>query len=226
MTKYPRYQDYVIRDGRLVGEFEQMYQDFDDPWRQSAEELYSSDKAVGLHLLARLKYKGQAQTVLELGCGLGAYAARIAALGLDVTGVDISPTAVARAQSLRPDLRFIVGGIDDYELIKSLRPDVIVMSEISWYVLDRLSGFIAFLKRELPETCLLHTLNTYPPGVQQYGTEFFTDLAGIRAFFGMIYLDSGENHYQDGVRTWFLGTWRPETAALWNRIGPADEGGA
>lgn len=33
--KYQRYQDYVIRDGRLVGEFEEMYRDFDDPWGQS-----------------------------------------------------------------------------------------------------------------------------------------------------------------------------------------------
>ena len=28
MPKYERYQDYVIRDGRLIGEFEQMYRDF------------------------------------------------------------------------------------------------------------------------------------------------------------------------------------------------------
>ncbi len=32
MKKYSKYQDYVIKDGELVGEFEKMYQDFDDPW--------------------------------------------------------------------------------------------------------------------------------------------------------------------------------------------------
>lgn len=30
-----RYQDYVIKDGKLVGNFEEMYQDFLDPWHQS-----------------------------------------------------------------------------------------------------------------------------------------------------------------------------------------------
>ena len=30
MKKYDKYQDYVIKDGKLVGEFEQMYKDFDD----------------------------------------------------------------------------------------------------------------------------------------------------------------------------------------------------
>lgn len=30
-----RYQDYVIKDGQFVGNFEQMYQNFLDPWHQS-----------------------------------------------------------------------------------------------------------------------------------------------------------------------------------------------
>lgn len=29
-----RYQDYVIKDGKFVGEFEKMYQDCDNPWHQ------------------------------------------------------------------------------------------------------------------------------------------------------------------------------------------------
>ena len=44
MKKYQRYQDYVIKDGKFVGEFEQMYKDFDDPWEQSALEQHASEK--------------------------------------------------------------------------------------------------------------------------------------------------------------------------------------
>ena len=29
-----KYQDYVIRDGKFVGKFEEMYQKFDNPWHQ------------------------------------------------------------------------------------------------------------------------------------------------------------------------------------------------
>ena len=50
MKKYDKYQDYVIKDGKLVGEFEQMYKDFDDPWEQSIRESYASEKAVWMAL--------------------------------------------------------------------------------------------------------------------------------------------------------------------------------
>ena len=32
-----RYQDLVIKDGKLIGEFEKMYQLFEDPWNQTKE---------------------------------------------------------------------------------------------------------------------------------------------------------------------------------------------
>ena len=32
-----KYQDLVIKDGKFVGEFEKMYQEFDDPWYQTRE---------------------------------------------------------------------------------------------------------------------------------------------------------------------------------------------
>ena len=34
MTKYSQYQDYIIKIVNLVGEFEQMYLDYSDPWEQ------------------------------------------------------------------------------------------------------------------------------------------------------------------------------------------------
>ena len=46
MTRYERYQDYVIKDGKLVGEFESMYQDFDNPWDQSFREDAVLSKSV------------------------------------------------------------------------------------------------------------------------------------------------------------------------------------
>ena len=39
MTKYNKYQDYVIKDGKLIGEFEAMYKDYEDPWEQTTREL-------------------------------------------------------------------------------------------------------------------------------------------------------------------------------------------
>ena len=90
------------------------------------------------------------------------------------------------------------------------------MTEITWYVLDRLPGFVDFLRRELPDAFLLHMLVTYPPGVQKYGADAFTDLDGILDYFAMTILESGEVRLaNDHRRTWFLGTWRPERLEAW-----------
>lgn len=216
MTKYARYQDYVIQGGRLVGEFEEMYRDFDDPWHQNDNSSFTSDKALGLYLLSRLRHRHNVKRALELGCGFGNYAARIAETGLQTTGVDISRTAVEKAASRHPQLDFRMGALSDHQIIREINPDVIVMSEVTWYILPQLKDFIDFLKRDLPDTYLFHTLHTYLPGVQNYGADFFTNLAEIKSFFGMTYLESGEIFYQGGIRTWFLGSWRPDAETAWN----------
>ena len=64
MKRYEKYQDYVIKEGKLVGEFEQMYQDFEDPWEQSEREKFASEKAVHVNLIESLS----CGSVVELSC--------------------------------------------------------------------------------------------------------------------------------------------------------------
>lgn len=214
--KYPRYQDYVIKDGKLVGEFDRMYQDFDDPWDQTVRERYQSQKAVGINLLRRLGENPSCRRVLELGCGLGDYTARIAAAGLDAIGMDVSETAIEKARNRYSEIEFLTADITEFERIKSLRPDVIVMAEITWYILDHLRDFLKFLKKELPNTLVLHLLVTYPRGQQKYGADYFTDLDGIIQFFDMHVLEAGEARVRSGERrTWLLGSWNKAVAEAW-----------
>lgn len=215
--KYPRYQDYFLRDGKFIGEFEEMYRDFEDPWHQTTRERFASEKAVGINLLQRLKFIFGSKNVVELGCGLGHYTDRIARAGFEVTGLDVSETAITKARRSHHRPNFEVANITDFELIAGLKPDIIVMAEITWYVLGHLQAFRDFLRCDLPDTFLLHLLVCYPPGVQQYGTDYFTDLEGIKQSFGMTYLEWGEVHFDGGERrTWFLGTWRSEKQELWS----------
>lgn len=217
MPKYQRYQDYVIRDGRLIGEFEQMYRDFDDPWHQAAHDQLASEKAVGISLLSRLKAAHGIRKVVDLGCGLGHYSARMAAIGLDVVGIDVSATAIQKARKLHGrTVEFAVGRFDDFAAIEKHRPDVIAMVEITWYVLEHLRPFVDFFKLRLPNTFLLHLLSTYPPGYQRRGTDWFTSLPEIKSYFDMRYLESGEAHYAGGAKTWLLGTWDADAEAAWN----------
>ena len=127
MTKYKRYQDYVIKDGKLVGEFEEMYQDFDDPWEQSERERFASEKAVCINLIESLPI----QNVVELGCGFGQLTNRIQKACPSVTGLDLSPTAIKKASTFYPNCNFLVSEFPDLDLLRKLKPDCIVMAEIT-----------------------------------------------------------------------------------------------
>lgn len=52
---------------------------------------------------------GPGRPVLDLGCGPGYTTAHLNALGLDVTGLDLSPAMIAKAAALFPTSRFIEG---------------------------------------------------------------------------------------------------------------------
>lgn len=203
-TKYPCYQDYVIKDGKFVGEFERMYQDFDDPWEQTEKEKWASEKAIAINLIQKLG----AKRVVELGCGFGHFTRRIANTGADVVGVDVSETAIKKALWLYPDVQFFVGDFLDFDLYRKYHPDVIVMAEITWYVLDKLDEFLKFIRSEFPGIYLIHLLTTYPPGIQKYGKDKFTNLDEIMQYFHMHYLEWGEVNDPEMAgckRTYFLG---------------------
>jgi SAM-dependent methyltransferase len=76
---------------QLTDDFEARYRNGDTPWEDPLPWQ-------GLDaLFARLVAPGTA--VLDVGCGLGTNALRLAALGYRVLGVDVSPTAIAQAQA-------------------------------------------------------------------------------------------------------------------------------
>jgi 2-polyprenyl-3-methyl-5-hydroxy-6-metoxy-1,4-benzoquinol methylase len=56
---------------------------------------------------AKLSAARRGQRVLEIGCGMGAVAATMAQQGLDVTAIDITPTAVRMTRQ-----RFTLMGLD------------------------------------------------------------------------------------------------------------------
>lgn len=200
-TKYPSYQDYVIKDGEFVGEFEQMYQDFGDPWHQT-EAGFNTKRAIALHLIQTLSTK----KVLELGCGLGYFTNGIRGLGVDVLGVDISATAIEKAKFNYPECQFLVGDILDREIYTTFQPELIIMPEITWYVLDKLDAFISFLRQEMKGIYLLHILTVYPPGVQKIGCDKFTNIEEILSYFKMEYVEWGNIYYpESNIQTYFLG---------------------
>ncbi len=54
--------------------------------------------------------------VLDVGCGPGRITAHLSELGLEVSGVDLSPHMVAHARRIHPELRFAVASATELDL--------------------------------------------------------------------------------------------------------------
>jgi ubiquinone/menaquinone biosynthesis C-methylase UbiE len=66
--------------------------------------------------------------VADLGCGQGRIAAHLAGLGLDVTGIDVSPALIGLARATYPALRFETGSMHALRL-----GDATLAGIVSWY---------------------------------------------------------------------------------------------
>jgi SAM-dependent methyltransferase len=139
------YHDYVFKGGRLIGEFDQMYQKSKDiPWHQDKDRERLNFK-IALHIL---ETKAPCDSILDIGYGLGYLTNEIARYcrnEYQVIGMDISPTAIDKARKLFPNLRFGVLDItkDLYEQGWGRRNTV-------WFLLEVYSGMYSpILKRSV-----------------------------------------------------------------------------
>jgi SAM-dependent methyltransferase len=103
MAKYHKYV-FDTEARRLVGDFETMY---------AAEDREGFDSWLGhdtRHLRLRVTQALLADynfsSVLEIGCGKGTTAQFIKRRNNRVLGIDIAPTAIAKAQASFPDIEF------------------------------------------------------------------------------------------------------------------------
>lgn len=65
---------------------------------------------------------------LDVGCGPARVTGHLASLGLDISGVDLSPAMVALARSENPRLRFEVGSMTRLDV-----PDGSLAGLVAWY---------------------------------------------------------------------------------------------
>jgi trans-aconitate methyltransferase len=126
-----RYQDYVIRDGRYVGRFEEMYQNSAEiPWHQD-QHAYAIWSDLTVAILKQRKVK----SMLDVGCGMGYMAARLKSEipGLTrVVGLDVSLTAIAKAAAMFPEIEFRTGTLDADEWVGGETFDVVVSKDVLW----------------------------------------------------------------------------------------------
>jgi SAM-dependent methyltransferase len=176
-----RYQDLVIKNGKFVGEFERMYQEFDDPWHQSEDTYYSS---LSRRAVCYFLEKHNIKSIVEWGCGLGktsSYIKNNTKQDLDMLGIDISKSAIDKASEIYPNINFQVDDISNISKYKEF--DCMFFSEITWYLLENktLDNIFDIMKNEFKSgggenKFFIHNLVFYKKGFQKYGAEYFSSL--------------------------------------------------
>jgi SAM-dependent methyltransferase len=158
-----RANDFLIRDGEFVRDFEAMYQNVDDPWDQQERAASDPLSTAALWFMSEIVRRDRLRidSILDLGCATGYYAERLLALsgdaGAHYVGVDISPTAIARAEQrlaaapphVTMRARFETGDIKDWQEKFAGKFDLIFGGKVLYYVgpeidvcLDHIEGYL------------------------------------------------------------------------------------
>lgn len=164
------YHDYVIKDGKFIGKFEDMYKAYDDPWMQSQQpNRYSRQMAI-----MNIQRYG-IKSIVEYGCGLGYYADWIhKETGIVCQSIDISETAIKKAKHNFPHLNFESGNIKELgKLPDKENIDCILLADITWMILQDLDFVNEQLFKHFKGKYLINNFVTYK-GTQKYGLDFFT----------------------------------------------------
>ena len=169
-----KYQDLVIKDGKFVGEFEKMYQEFDDPWNQTKEDYV--ENSVSRQIVCNYINQYQINSMVEFGCGLGKTTNFISnKTNINVLGVDISETSIIKSKKRYPELKFEVNDIENIDEYKDY--ECYFFSEITWYILEdnKIDKIFEIMKNKLNGKYFIHNLVFYK-GQQRYGLDYFSSL--------------------------------------------------
>jgi len=166
------HNSYIFDGDRMIGKFEEMYAAVDDPWHQ--ETLASSAEPVALSYIKELPDINDA---IDIGCGTGRFTAEVASVtDAKVTGFDISETAIERAQAkYGQSASFVASSVPPLPL-STQSIDLVICSQIFWYVLPELQSVFSEISRVLrPNGSLVVIQQFYQPDQQKFGTEIMTD---------------------------------------------------
>jgi uncharacterized protein YceH (UPF0502 family) len=125
-----------VRDARVVAGYDAAAAGYA---RDLSDEL--AHKPFDRWLLDRVAEEADGGPVADVGTGPGQVAARLAASGAEVLGVDLSPAMIDEARRLFPDLEFQVG-----DLTNLLRP----RAAAGWSAITAWYAFVHMAPSELP----------------------------------------------------------------------------
>lgn len=132
MTNQP-YHKYVFDEKKriFIGRFEDMYADEEqggyDSWFQ--EDLSHLGKQISLMILNRYNFN----SILDIGCGKGAFTHLLKKTNNRVVGVDISEAAILKAKSKYREVEFLQSTAEEALRLQK-KWDLILMMEVLSYL--------------------------------------------------------------------------------------------
>src|SRR5215510_7812994 len=130
----------------------------------SAFKDYETEVAQVASLLRRVNPAGR--TVLDVGCGTGEHARRLAAEGFAVDGIDIEPTFVKLASSKHPAGTFVVADMSDFHLPRRYDALLCLFSSIGYLcTLERVTRALVCFREHLAPGGVALVEPWFPPGV-------------------------------------------------------------
>ncbi len=164
--------------GSFRGEFDAMYKNIADPWDCEARKASVNNK-----IFIELVFDTAVHfpRVVDVGCGLGGLldAIRSRNGGGEVLGIDISPTAIAKATLRYPEIRF-----ESRDIVASPVNEppfnLVVLSEVR-YGLEDLETFFERITKVVDADGIL-AIHQYFPFEQKYGKERIDGLQGFLRF--------------------------------------------
>lgn len=168
--------------------FEDMYSNCEDPHGQS-KELGRLDYQIVAGLVSKLVQgvgrTGRAARILDVGCGLGYFTAQVQTLfpEAQVSGCDISTTAVAKAAANAPACTFFSMDLKDRASLPARTYDVLMALHMLCYFTEDEIGDVVGNLNSLTEPGGYVVVGHHLPKQMRFG-RFMQDIDGARALFG------------------------------------------
>ncbi len=192
------YHDYFIKDGKFIGAFEQMYQKVNDPWHHGEATAIQYDLA--LYLIDRWNICSQGGSVLDIGCGKGAFTARLKKqmTAAKILAVDVAPTAIKKAKEKYGQMGIDFRTMDIRKEHKNINGefDLIVISQLMWCVLPEFHTIVNYLCENSLKNGghLLINQAFYKPDVQKYGKEIVSTIEDMLSLIKLEVLEMIETN--------------------------------
>jgi hypothetical protein len=220
VNKSTDYHDYVFSNGKLVGEFDEMYRNSACvPWHQDEQEHWI-DVRLTKELLQDL---GRFDQIHDFGCGTGHYLDLIVKHSLTHNGksygYDVSPTACEIAASLFPHSNFSVLDLTDERRTTNderrttndeLTSRLFMIRGTLWYVFPKLATVIGNFANRMRSSDRLLVVQNFPPLHKAFiGKDVIPDHFALLGHFSPHFAVDRHIWYEDRMKAandnWFIG---------------------